>query len=118
MTFKAPNQFRLKSGQFASKDEDGNNGAFYFAEKGYEFFTIASDGAGWDHVSVSINRPRTPSWEQMCFVKNLFWSCDETVVQFHPRIEDYVNCAPNCLHLWKPQKENVELPPSVLVGPK
>ena len=72
MTFKAPNQFRLKTGQFASDDSHGNNGAFYFSEKGYEFFVIASDGAGWDHVSVSINRPRTPSWEQMCFVKNLF----------------------------------------------
>lgn len=116
MPFRVPNEFRIKDGHFISTDKDGNNGAFLFSKNGYDFFVIASDGAGWDHVSVSINRNRTPSWEQMCYVKDLFWTPDETVIQYHPRCEDYVNNAPNCLHLWRSQTEKHELPPSILVG--
>ena len=116
--FNVPNKFRVREGKFSSTDDFGNNGAFHFNDKGYEFWVIASDGGGWDHVSVSINRNRTPSWEQMCFVKEMFWDPFVTVVQFHPRADEYVNCAPNCLHLWRNQNYIHELPPSIFVGPK
>lgn len=55
---------------------------------------------GWEHVSVSLPQ-RCPTWDEMCFVKNLFWDEDETVVQFHPPKRDYVNTAETCLHLWR-----------------
>jgi hypothetical protein len=71
---------------------------------------------GWEHVSVSVDG-RVPNWQEMCFVKNLFWSDEECVVQFHPPKSEYVNLHPYCLHLWKPLERDVLLPPSLLVGP-
>lgn len=56
----------------------------------------------WDHVSVHVaGRKTTPTWEQMCFVKNQFWDEHECVIQFHPRTKDYVNIHTGVLHLWK-----------------
>jgi len=71
----------------------------------------------WEHVSVSCER-RTPIWEEMCFVKDLFWADTEVVMQLHPSRDQYVNHHPNCLHLWKPMKGQIPLPPPGLVGPQ
>jgi hypothetical protein len=56
----------------------------------------------------------------MCQVKDLFWDAHEVVLQFHPAKQDYVNCHPHCLHLWrhKWKMKQVPLPPAILVGPK
>ena len=72
---------------------------------------------GWEHVSVSLPH-RTPNWEEMAFVKDLFWTEDETVVQFHPPKSHYVNFHKHCLHLWRKVSEDIELPPIWMVGPK
>jgi hypothetical protein len=74
---------------------------------------------GWEHVSVSINR-RMPNWTEMCFVKDLFWDEEETVMQLHPPKSAYVNLHPYCLHLWRPIGDAgcIPLPDPVLVGPK
>lgn len=64
---------------------------------------IASDEGGWRHVSVSIlDSSSPPSWEMMSEAKDLFWSPDEWVIQFHPARSEYVNIHPGCLHLWQP----------------
>lgn len=66
---------------------------------------------------MSVSLPdRCPTWEEMCRVKELFWSDEETVVQFHPRRDQYVNCHEFCLHMWKQRKEQYELPPRNLIG--
>jgi hypothetical protein len=70
----------------------------------------------WEHVSVSLHN-RCPGWEEMCFIKDLFWDDSECVVQFHPAKADYINAMPYCLHLWKPKKP-IELPPSIALAPK
>lgn len=54
----------------------------------------------------------------MCFVKDLFWSDDECVIQFHPPHSDYVNYHPHCLHLWNPIGIDIPLPDSHAVGPR
>lgn len=73
-------------------------------------------GGGWDHVSVSFDPPTTtPTWEDMCWVKNLFFEDEETVVQFHPAKSDYVNIHPHCLHLWRPINQPIALPPKAFV---
>src|SRR5262245_59480517 len=54
---------------------------------------------GWEHVSVSTQR-RTPNWAEMCFVKDMFWEAEETVIQFHPPESKYVNNHPFVLHMW------------------
>lgn len=55
---------------------------------------------GWEHVIVSTHR-RCPNWQEMCFVKDLFWDAEECVIQFHPPRSEYVNNNPYELHLWK-----------------
>jgi len=69
---------------------------------------------GWEHVSVSYPM-RCPTWEEMCFIKNIFWDEKETVIQFHPKKTNYVNTHKYCLHLWKPLKEEIQLPPTMCV---
>lgn len=77
----------------------------------------------WDHVSChartpSVNhthRQRTPTWDEMCHVKNLFWDPDECVVQFHPAESEYVNTHPNVLHLWKHVDVAFPTPPMLCV---
>lgn len=79
-----------------------NNGAFLGKHGSTMLRIIASDGGGWDHVSVSLPT-RCPTWEEMCWVKRLFFSPDEVVMQLHPATSNYVNNHPHCLHLWRPQ---------------
>ena len=69
----------------------------------------------WEHVSVSM-RNRCPTWEEMCYIKNLFWEEDDCVVQYHPPKSDYVNMAKFCLHLWKPKELELPRPPKHYVG--
>jgi len=96
--------------------DDG--GAFIVrGEHGVRLQIIASWGMGWDHVSVSTTF-RTPTWGEMCMVKDLFFHPAELALQYHPRLEDYVNDHPFCLHLWRPQDAEVPTPPPVLVGIK
>ena len=112
---KVPEQYRVKSGPLASTKEDGNNGYFAVPFKDKVLGVIASDGLFWDHVSVSLY-DRTPTWDEMCFIKNLFFDKEDCVVQYHPPQKEYVNMHPHCLHLWRSQKEKMPIPPSILVG--
>lgn len=115
--FTAPEQYRVKSGHMASDESFGNNGCFLVPFESYTFTVIASDGMGWEHVSVSLPN-RTPSWKQMCFIKDLFWGDDDAVVQYHQPKSEYVNNHDHCLHLWRPYNANLEMPDSLLVGYK
>lgn len=92
---------------------------------GYLYFIVVSSGQGWEHVSVSLRQQerkhihpvtRTLTWDEMCFVKDLFWNDDEVVVQYHPAKKNYVNMHPYCLHLWKPTHDEIPVPPSIMVG--
>jgi hypothetical protein len=118
MSFHVPNECRIKDGLMGSDNSYGNNGAFQFSYKSYDFHAVASDGMGWEHVSVTIKANHTPSWEQMCFVKSLFWDDEDTVIQFHPKKSDYVNNHNYCLHLWRSTETEVKTPPTIMVGIK
>lgn len=105
---------RITSGRMRSRAADGCNGAFQV--KGVTI--ISSDGAGWDHVSVSLPS-RCPSWNEMEIVRGWFFENDETVIQFSPpRNSERVNYHEYCLHMWRNQNEAVALPPTILVGPR
>lgn len=89
----------------------------------------ALDGIGeageWEHVSVHAHDPqvvyyggngeRIPTWEEMCFVKDLFWKEDECVIQFHPAKKDYVDVHVFVLHLWRSTKVPFPMPPKECV---
>lgn len=90
-------------------------GTFIFEGlEGQQLRVIASEGDGWDHVSVS-RADRVPTWDEMCFIKRQFFSHDECVIQYHPPESEYVNTHPNVLHLWRPQNEKIPMPPRYCV---
>ena len=115
---RVPEQFRVRTGRMASDERFGNNGAFMVPLKmnRQTVAVIASKAEGWRHVSVS-RSDRTPTWDEMCEVKDLFFGPYEWVVQFHPAASDYVNVHPHCLHLWQPIGVDVLKPPAWMVGP-
>ena len=69
---------------------DEYNGAFRFRVNGSPVLVIASNGDGWEHVSVS-QPNRIPSWETMCIIKDMFFEEEEVVMQLHPKKSQYVN---------------------------
>lgn len=102
-----------------STDEIGNNGMFVFGAQSYIMKCVASDGMGWEHVSVSFEGSKTtPNWALMCRVKDLFWDEEDVVIQFHPKKSDYVNYHPGCLHLWRKIGFDQPTPDPIMVGPK
>jgi hypothetical protein len=118
MSFHVPEKFRIRTGRHASDASIGNNGAFEVKLRhGQIAYVIASDGAGWEHVSVS-RRDRCPTWDEMCQVKAMFWCEEDCVVQYHPPKSQYVNNHPFCLHLWRPIDHQLPAPDSLLVGVK
>lgn len=103
--------------------QPGVNGAFLLPKKGKPgskyFLCIASNGMGWDHVSVSIpGESRCPTWEEMCYIKDQFFNKNEVVIQYHPAEKDYVNDHEFCLHLWRPLAQPLPVPDSIFVGRK
>lgn len=117
--FHVPNKFRLRKHVFLGSDESyGNNGFFVFPYKGYEIRVMASDEYGWEHCSVTINRKQTPSWDMMCFVKNMFWDEEDAVFQIHPPKSKYVNEHEYCLHLWRSTEKDFPIPDPLLIGRK
>ncbi len=92
-----------------TKGNTGNNGAFMVPFRSMVLMVISNGYSGWDHVSVSLSN-RCPNWKEMCFIKDLFFEEYETVVQFHPKKSEYENYHPYCLHLWRNQTKEFELP--------
>ena len=122
MSFHVPNEYRLRNHPWVpSTDEDGNNGFFVIpaslAKKRPAIRIQASDGEGWEHASVS-TAIRCPTWEEMCFVKNLFWDPEDCVMQLHPPQSEWVNMHKYCLHLWRPTEQTIPQPEGILVGVK
>jgi hypothetical protein len=113
---KGLEKYRVRTGPWGSEFADPF-GAFLWPSG---MKVIASPGdaeVNWEHVSVSFP-DRTPTWEEMCCIKDLFWKPEEPVMQLHPPKSDYVNNHAYCLHLWRPKGESIPLPPSVAVGYK
>lgn len=121
--------YRVTSGQMASEHGSGPCGAFRIPMNmiGPVILTvIASDGRDWtecgfpqpvwEHVSVSLSI-RCPTWQEMDFVKRIFWRDDETVMQLHVPRDRHLNYHETCLHLWKPVGVDILLPPSGTVAP-
>lgn len=104
----------------------GNNGIFqidHYKITEYIFFCTASDGEGWEHVSVSLkskNRrvDRNPTWLEMCFIKDLFWDQTDYVMQLHPPKDLNISMYEFCLHLWRPKAGISPVPHPIMVGTK
>jgi hypothetical protein len=140
---KAPNQYRLTDHPILGSDNSyGNNGLFIIPHHritGYFYTVQASDGRGFEHVSVTLTKrelvpisksnkrlkkqitkavERCCTWEEMCYIKSMFWDDEEAVMQLHPPKSTWVNNHPYCLHLWRPTEEKIPLPEEIMVGIK
>ena len=111
-------KYRHTKGMLGSTSRLGNNGLFFIPcpLTKRKLKVVASDGMGWEHVSVSLP-DRDPLWKEMCFIKDIFWDGEEVVLQYHPKKSEYVNLHKHCLHLWRPAAQ-FPVPPSMMVGPK
>lgn len=134
---KAPEQYRVKDHPIlGSNSSYGNNGFFVIPHPKialYYYQCQISDGMDWEHVSVSLIKDiaparqrrkkfsmveRCPTWEEMCYIKSVFFNEEESVMQLHPPKSQWVNNHPYCLHLWKPSLIEIPLPLQIMVGSK
>lgn len=121
--FIMPEKFRVTPLNVYTPAGDAGNGMFKIpvSVNGTELIIgcIASDGLGWEHVSVNcIHKGISilPNWDVMAFIKSLFLEPESRVIQIHPPESQYVNNHPNVLHLWRCRFEDAAYPMSMLVG--
>lgn len=123
---KFPEQYRIDNLFIPYVSNDQKRGWFkipHFEIENHFFNAVVLNVDDWQHVTVTVfesgKRPnRCATWEEMCFIKSLFWDDEETVIQFHPPKSEYISNHPFALHLWKPVNTEIPLPPSDLVGEK
>ena len=84
--------------------------------KGLKGTVIWSWGGGWEHVSFNPGTGKTPGWEDMCLLKDIFFEPEEVAIQIHPAKSQYVSNLDHCLHLWRCTSAEQPLPPSIMVG--
>lgn len=122
--FHVIEKYRLRNHPLLGSDSSyGNNGAFIIPHHritDYQYVIQASDGEGWEHVSISLSAKRKvercPTWEEMCYIKGLFWDEEDCVIQYHPPKSHYISMHHYCLHLWRPTGQIIPVPDSILVG--
>lgn len=116
-------RWRVRSGPLDPVDRNAVeiadvSGAFAFKlrEGGPGFVVVASNGDGWDHLSVS-TAGRCPTWDEMDAIKRMFFRPAEVAMQLHLPPADHINCHPYTLHLWRPHgtKRAIPLPPKEFV---
>jgi hypothetical protein len=114
LKFEKVEQYRVTHGKMKSNPGDPFGLFFIPSPNGRILGVIASaaypETVNWDHVSVSTKK-HTPTWNEMCFIKNLFFDSEECVIQFHPPKSVYINDHSSCLHLWRPAEFTIPLPP-------
>ena len=95
---------------------DDNGGVFWVKSPtdGSNMRIIASNGLGWDHVSVCHMR-RVPNWLEMQKVAILFFLDNEACMQLHVPPRDHINLHDKVLHLWRPHDTAIPLPPKEFV---
>lgn len=128
--------YRRRGGLFATATGT-RYGQFEIDYKGATLCCIATEGdpqnelthapgdttGRWEHVSAHARTPeisggvrkRTPTWEEMHYLKTLFWGDEEAVMQLHPPASEYVNVHDHVLHLWRPLDCAIPQPPTICV---
>jgi hypothetical protein len=108
--------YRSKKGGYGSP-EGYSCGFFEIPHRSNTLRALVYDGKadGWEHVSVSLKN-RNPNYEEMCYIKDLFWDEEECVIQYHVPKSQHISNHPYCLHLWRKIDGSIEMPPSCTVG--
>lgn len=129
--FKVPEKFRIPAtyGRPLYSPPNSDHGHFSIPHRHDKKLTIRCtasagiDAVPWEHVSITIRQTkndfalsRCPTWDEMCYIKDMFWDKTDTVIQFHPPEDQYVSTHNYCLHLWRPKNVNCNMPPLEAVG--
>lgn len=99
--------------------EAGEDGLAFLLSSPYDrgvLRVIASNGDGWDHVSVSLEK-RTPTWEEMSAVRDICFLDTECCYELHVPRAEHLSFHPYCLHMWRPQGVEIPMPPPIMVAP-
>jgi hypothetical protein len=89
-------------------------GSWVIAAQLGDILVVASNGLGWDHVSVSLSY-RCPLYDEMKAIKQTFFREDEWAMELHAPVNDHISRHPFCLHLWRPQNVAIPTPPEIMV---
>ena len=109
-------KYRVDLPGYVQPPERSMEGFFVMNYANTELRVMSGIGHGWDHVSVSV-AGRTPTWEEMDWVRGLFYRDDETVIQFHPPRALHINFHKHTLHMWGAWYQKFELPPHWMIAP-
>ena len=113
------NQYRSKAWEkrIAGYQGDDLGGCFRIeGPRGHFLNVMAASGEGWDHVSVSLDLPRCPTWDEMEFVKRLFFKPEECAFQLHVDESKHISVHHHCLHIWRPHDAEIPTPPAWMVA--
>jgi hypothetical protein len=105
-------------GDFASNPGDSYGAFFLKGPNGQKLKIIASEGEPelpWEHVSISLKN-RCPTWDEMEYVKRLFWDENEWAMQLHAPPSKHISVHPYCLHIWRPLHCEIPIPPAIMVA--
>lgn len=132
--WKIPEEHRLNRPGFGIKGDPF--GAFKCdspTRKLHELIIMASPGGTfedggkqrtvkWEHVSVHASANftgtwvnTTPTWDEMDYVKGLFWDPADVVMQLHVNDGKKIDIHKFTLHLWRPTDKDIPLPDPDLV---
>lgn len=109
-------RFRVDLPGYQRVPDDSIEGAFLIPYLDFELQVMCGYGEGWDHVSVSV-KGRCPTWEEMNWVRGLFFEADETVIQIHAPRNKYINFHKHTLHMWRHWEQVINLPPAKFIAP-
>jgi hypothetical protein len=110
-------KFRVHLPGYVREREDSIQGAFLIPYMDYELKVISGCGDSWDHVSISLKH-RSPYWDEMDWIRKLFFKSSETVLQIHPPVDMHINYHPYVLHLWRAWHVEYKLPPRWMIAPE
>lgn len=94
------------------------SGAFKVFVGGRSFLVLASvdrigEDGRWEHIAVTpsnTKRNTCPSWEEMAAIKDMFFKPEDECIQYHPKRSRNINSRDLCLHIWRPEDENLRYP--------
>lgn len=110
-------RFRVDLPGYEIVPDDDIQGAFIIPYLIYELKVVCGCGQRWDHVSVSLSN-RKPTWDEMDWIRRLFFKPDEVVLQIHPPVDQHINYHPYVLHLWRAWGVEYTLPPRWMIAPE
>ena len=81
----------------------GYIGAYRIQTKGRAYLVIASiDNGLREHISISHKNLKIwPTWQELVFIKDIFFKDEEECYQVFPKKSEYVNIRSNCFHIWR-----------------